>query len=86
MTDTVSRILIASATIGSVVMALAMSGGPSQARKAYHPRQAYHEGINANGTVVCDGQVIGRDPDLNIRMQMLRECGRSNGDGGGGDE
>lgn len=83
MTDTSKRTLVAIATIGSVVMTLLVSGLPSQARKAYNPRVIYHEGINANGTVVCDGQVVGRDPDRNIQMQLLWECGRTNGDGGG---
>ena len=78
MTNTFNRGLIASAAVGSVVMALLMSGGSSQARPAYH------EGINNDGTVVCDGQAVGRDPDRNIQAQLLRECGVTNGDGGGG--
>ena len=75
MTDTFNRGLIASAAAGFVVMALVMSAGPSQAR------QAYHEGINSDGTVVCDGRAVGRDPDRNIQMQLLWDCGRTNGDG-----
>lgn len=83
MTDTFNRILVAGALIGSVAMALVMSGGPGEARKAYRAAPAYHEGINANGTVICDGQAVGRDPDRNIQMSLLRDCGRTNGDGGG---
>ena len=86
MTDTYSRGLIAAIAIGSVATALIASGTPSEARKA--PRQAYnqttyHEGINANGTVVCDGQIVGRDPDRRIQSQLYSECGRANGDGAG---
>jgi hypothetical protein len=86
MTDTYSRGLIAAGAVGSVVTALITSGTPSEARKVV-PRkvynQTYHEGINANGTVVCDGQVVGKDPDRRIQSQLYWECGRSNGDGGG---
>jgi hypothetical protein len=77
MTNTFKRGLIASAAVGSVVMALVMSGGASQAR------QAYQDGINNDGTVVCDGQAVGQDPDRHIQMQLYRDCGRTNGDGGG---
>lgn len=71
MTNTFKRGLIASAAVGSIVMALVMSGGPSQA----HP--AYHDGIYNDGTVVCDGQGVGTDPDRNIQTQLMRDCGQT---------
>jgi hypothetical protein len=77
MTDTFNRGLIASAAIGSVVMALLMSGGASQAAPLYH------EGINADGTVVCDGRAVGRDPSPFIQNSMLRDCGRAANGGDG---
>ena len=78
MTNTFKRGLIASAAVGSVVMALVMSGGPSQAR------QVYQNGINNDGTVVCDGQEVGRDPDRNIQTQLYRDCGGAGNYGDGG--
>ena len=75
MTDTFKRGLIASAAVGSVVMALTMSGGLSQA--------ASPDGIYRDGQVVCDGQNVGKDPDRNIQTRLLWDCGRSDADGGG---
>jgi len=30
--------------------------------------------IMPNGTVICNGVIVGKDPDAGVRLQLLRDC------------
>lgn len=69
MTSTSKRAVIAGAAIVSMAAALVLTGGPSRAQA---PQQ---EGINNyTGEVVVRGEVIGRDPDMNVRSNLLKDA------------
>ncbi len=78
MTNSIRFTLVTAAAIASVATALVLSGGPTQAQAPLHA------GINnAAGAVVDCGRVVGRDPDINVRAQLLKDgCDPTGGDGG----
>ena len=77
MTNAIERSLFIAAAVASVAAALALSGGPTQARVLLH------SGINNSGAVVDCGRIVGRDPDINVRAQLLKDgCEPTGGDGG----
>lgn len=68
MTNVLRRFLVAAATIAFVAGALMLSGGATRA-------QGYlQEGINnVGGEVVKGGEVIGQDPDIHVRLNIVRQ-------------
>jgi len=81
MTNAIKCTFVTAAAVASVATVLVLSGGPTQAQA---PLQ---EGINnVTGVVVDCGRVVGRDPDINVRLQLLKDgCDPTGGDGGGGE-
>ncbi len=68
MKSAFKRALVATAAAASVAGALMLSGGATFAQA---PLQ---EGINnVGGQVVIGGEVIGQDPDLGIRSNLLND-------------
>jgi len=43
-----------------------------------HARKAFAQAVPAGHAVVVDGKTIGRDPDSNVRLQLLRNYGSWN--------
>lgn len=73
MANVLTRALIFSGIVVSVAGALILSSGAS------HTRIILQESVNnVGGEVVRGGNVIGQDPDINVRNKILRDYG--NGD------
>lgn len=79
MTRVLTRALIFVAALGSLAGALILSSA------ATHARTLLQEGANnVRGQVVQGSRVIGQDPDINVRHNILRDFDNTNGDGGDG--
>ncbi len=68
------------AAVGAALLAVPASAQPSHKRQAqrvlqYRPAP----GVFRNDTVIEDGQYLGRDPDPNVRSQILKSESDYNG-------
>ena len=71
------------AGLGATPAALLASDGSAFAQNSYYGRVAphYEAGpFTADGSVIVNGEVVGRDPDQGIRASLLREDGNRHGD------
>lgn len=65
------------ALAGATAAAAAPANTKNSAERA-HARAAFAQVVPAGHTVVVDGKVVGRDPDNNVRLQLLRNSGSWN--------
>ena len=71
------------AGLGATSAALFAPDGAAFAQNSYYGRVATHYEagpFTANGSVIVNGEVVGRDPDQGIRASLLREDGNRHGD------
>ena len=87
------RLLVDSLALISIAALLAMSGGGAKAQNAPsdganaqnspadQAAPYYAAGpFTADGSVIVNGEIVGRDPDQRIRSGLLRENGSRYGD------
>lgn len=75
MTNVLTRALFFSGAVALVAAALMLSGGAS------HAKVLLQEGINnVGGEVVQAGEVIGQDPDIDVRSTILQDYNSQDGD------
>jgi len=71
------------AVVGVASAALLAIGGAATAQdSSYRQAAPYYETgpFTADGTVIVNGEIVGRDPDQRIRSSLLRENGGLHGD------
>lgn len=76
MTKTIYA-LSAIAMLAGSTAALAAPANTKNAIERANARAAFAQ-APAGNTVVVDGKTIGRDPDFNVRLQLLRNYGSWN--------
>jgi hypothetical protein len=73
------------AAVGAALLAAPASAQPNHRRQqvqVQHSQQYYPApGVFRNDTVTEDGQYLGRDPDPNVRSQILKDDSEYNGNG-----
>jgi hypothetical protein len=65
-TNMKAALLIAAVAFASVV-------GTNSAQARHHDRYSSHMHMRDGAVVIVAGKYVGRDPDLNIRMAMIRQ-------------
>jgi hypothetical protein len=71
------------AAVGAALLAAPASAQPNHRRQQVQHSQQYSPapGVFRNDTVIEDGQYLGRDPDPNVRSQILKDDSEYNGNG-----
>jgi hypothetical protein len=69
------------AALGATLLAAPASAQPNHRRHQVQHTQQYYAapGVFQNDTVVEGGQYLGRDPDPNVRSQILKDDSEYNG-------
>ena len=78
-----TKYAVAISSTGATTPGLAASHSHRQAGMAA-AENAYAYVPPASGTVMANGSYLGRDPDMNIRVDLLRQGDQRNVGGGGG--
>lgn len=78
--NTTIKLLLVSA-VGAVLLAAPASAQPNHRRQqVQHTQQSWPApGVFRNDTVIEGGQYLGRDPDPNVRDQLLKDDSEYNG-------
>ena len=79
MKTTIKLMLLAA--VGAALMAVPASAQPSHRRAAHTIQYSPAPGVFQNDTVNQGGQYLGRDPDPNVRSEILKDDSEYNGNG-----
>jgi hypothetical protein len=79
MKTTIKLVLLAA--VGAGLLTAPASAQPNHRRQQVQRTLQYHPapGVFRNDTVIQDGQYLGRDPDPNVREQILKDNSEYNG-------
>jgi hypothetical protein len=79
MKTTIKLMLLAA--VGGALLAAPASAQPNHRRAAHTFQYSPAPGVFQNDTVNQGGQYLGRDPDPNVRSQILKDDSEYNGNG-----